>query len=69
MAALEVSYITSALAATAGIRFEGTIPSIVFCNISHHIFLLVVSTETVLTELLTKKIIYLKLTYVHAPTL
>jgi hypothetical protein len=54
MAALEVSYITSALAATAGIRFEGTVPTVIFCYVSHHILLLVVPTETVLTELFTK---------------
>jgi hypothetical protein len=54
MASFEVSYIASTLAATAGIRFEGTVPTVIFCNVSHHIFLLVVPAETVLTELFTK---------------
>jgi hypothetical protein len=70
MAALEIRYIASTFAATAGIRFEGTVPAAIFLNVAHHIFLLIVPAEAVLTKLFTKiSHIYLKLTYVQAPTL
>jgi hypothetical protein len=70
MATLEIRYIASALAATAGIRFEGAVPAAIFLNVAHHIFLLIVPAEAVLTKLLTKiSLIYLKLTYVQRPTL
>lgn len=51
MTTLKVRYIASTLAATAGIRFKWTVPTFVFCNITYHIFLLVMPSETVLTEL------------------
>ena len=70
MAALEIRYIAPTLAATAGIRFEGTVPAVIFLNVAHHIFLLIVPAEAVLTKLFTKlSHIYLRLTYVQAPTL
>jgi hypothetical protein len=70
MATLEIRYIASTLATTTGIRFEGTVPAAIFLNVAHHIFLLIMPAEAVLTKLLTKiSHIYLKLTYVQAPTL
>jgi len=70
MATLEIRYIASTFAATAGIHFEGTVPLAIFLNVAHHIILLIVPAETVLTKLFTKiSHLNLKLTYVQRPTL
>jgi hypothetical protein len=54
MATLKIRYIASTFATTAGIRFEGAVPTAIFLNVAHHIFLLIVPAEAVLTKLFTK---------------
>lgn len=51
MTAFEVIDITSTFATTASTSLEGTVPAIIFQDICCHIFLLVMSFETILAEL------------------
>lgn len=58
MTSFEVSCITSAFAAATSISLEWTIPAVVLRDIANHIFLLIVSAQTILTELLPIKFVY-----------
>jgi len=42
---------TPAFAAATSVGLEGTVPMTVLLDVGHHVFLLVVSAEAVLTEL------------------
>lgn len=72
MASFEVRCIASAFAAAACIGFEWTVPAVVLLDIFDHIFLLVVPSETVLTEFFTIHNYQSRksfIPYVHVPTL
>ncbi len=69
MASFEVICITSTFTAAACRGLEWTVPVIVFLHILDHIFLLIVSPETILTEFFSVNNTNERVnTYVHEPT-